>query len=423
MAKSSTATTFEGVCVLGLGHIGLPTAVVLASRGIEVFGVDTDAKRLAAISRGEAPIVEPGLGELLREAIAMGKFRACNRPVAADAFIVAVPTPLREDRVPDLSYARAAADSLAPVLKKGNLVLLESTSPVGTTESLCEWLAERRPDLSFPHNEGVSSDIRVAYCPERVLPGRVLVELTVNDRVIGGITPSCAAAARELFELFVEGVFHLTNARTAELVKLVENAYRDLNIAFANEMALVCDSHDIDPWELIALANRHPRVDILRPGPGVGGHCIPIDPWFIVHSQLEVTPLIRAARQVNDARPGWIVERVVAACEGLEEPVIACLGLAYKADVCDLRQSPSCAVVKRLQGLFNGQFLVVEPHISALPPELAENEGTDLVDLDTALTVAQVILLLTDHREFRCVHRDRLSGKVVIDTRGVWQRP
>ena len=421
MAKSSTVTTFERACVVGLGHVGLPTAVMLANQGIDVCGVDCNAERLAAINRGEAPIVEPGLEELLCGAVATGELRARYEPVAADVFIIAVPTPLLGDRVPDLSHVRAAADGLAPVLKRGNLVLLESTSPVGTTEALCDWMAGMRADLSFPHKEGDRSDIRVAYCPERVLPGRVLLELVKNDRVIGGISPTCARAAREFYGVFVDGVCHLTTARTAELVKLAENAYRDLNIAFANEMAQVCDSLDIDPWKMIRLANRHPRVNILQPGPGVGGHCIPVDPWFIVHSQPEATPLIHAARQVNDARPSWIAGRAIAACEGFEVPVIACLGLAYKADVSDLRESPSIAIVKQLQDTFCGRILVVEPHISALPVEIAGREGTDLVDLETALAVAQAVVLLTDHREFRCVDTERLSGKIVIDTRGIWQ--
>lgn len=401
--------------------MGLPTAVVLATQGIEVFGIDTDVERVAAIGRGESPIVEPGLGKLLRATIATGKFCARNRPVAADAYIIAVPTPLGKDRVPDVSFVRDAAVALAPVLEKGNLVLLESTSPVGTTEALCEWLAEERAELSFPHSEGENSDIRVAYCPERVLPGQGLLELEKNDRVIGGISPACAVAAKKLYGLFVQGTCHLTTARTAELVKLAENAYRDVNIAFANEMALVCDSLAINPWELIALANKHPRVDILQPGPGVGGHCIPVDPWFIVHSQPEATPLIRAARQVNDARPGLIADRAIAACEEFVAPVIACLGLTYKADVSDLRESPSIDVVKQLQNSFGGRILVVEPHISALPIEIGETKGTELTDLDGALSVAQVIVLLTDHREFCCVSRAQLSGKVIIDTRGVWR--
>ena len=414
------AEGLQRVCVIGLGYVGLPTAVILAHNGVEVIGVDIDTERVTAINAGEAPIVEPDLAEMLRVAVTAGKLQARDQPQAADAFIITVPTPFKEDHEPDLRFLEAAADSLAPVLGVGNLVIVESTSPVGTTEMLCARLGAARADLTFPDTAGEASDVRVAYSPERVLPGRILVELVANDRVVGGMTPACANAATSLYQIFLEGKCDLTDARTAELVKLTENAYRDLNIAFANELSLVCDTLEIDPWKTIELANQHPRVDILQPGPGVGGHCIAVDPWFIVKSAPIATPLIETARQVNDAKPAWVAGQALSAAAG--EAAIACLGLAYKADIDDLRESASISVVVQLQQSFDGRILVVEPHISTLPPELAKHTGTELVDLETALRDAGVVVLLTDHRVFRELERDRLTGKSIIDTRGIWRR-
>ena len=408
------------VCVIGLGYVGLPTAASIAAQGVEVVGVDVDAERRSAIGLSTAPTAEDDLNELVRAVVAAGTLRTSATPVPADAFIITVPTPHRSDHAPDVSFVRAAAESLAPLLRRRNLVVLESTSPVGTTEKLCAWLAERRRDLSFPHTAGEKSDVRVAYSPERAIPGSMLQELTNNDRIIGGMTGACAAAATRLYRLFVFGQCHTTTVRTAELVKLAENAYRDVNIGFANEISLVCDSLGVDPWKVIELANRHPRVDILKPGPGVGGHCIAVDPWFIVHSAPDRTPLIQAARQVNSGKPLWVAAQVLAACKELEQPTIACLGLAYKADIGDLRESPAIAVIKRLQETYPGQLLVVEPYIEELPPGLAGDGRTELVCLDQALS-ADVILLLTDHKELRCVDPRRLAGKRIIDTRGVWR--
>ena len=417
MAEAS----FRRVCVVGLGYVGLPTAASIAAGGAEVFGVDVDAGRLEAVGSGAAATAEDDVNELVRTVMAAGTLRMAATPQPADAFIIAVPTPHGAGHEPDLRFVRAAAESLAPLLQRGNLVILESTSPVGTTERLCGWLAGARADLSFPHAAGEASDVRVAYSPERAIPGNMLRELTNNDRVVGGITAACAAAAAGLYRVFVRGRCHATTARTAELVKLTENAYRDVNIAFANEISLVCDSLGVDPWELIGLANRHPRVDVLQPGPGVGGHCIAVDPWFIVHSAPERTPLIRAARQVNAGKPLWVAEQVLAACQGIEHPVIACLGLAYKADVGDLRESPAVSVIKRLQETCTGRLLVVEPHVEALPAGLAGCGRTELVCLDQALA-ADVIVLLTDHEEFRRVDPGCLAGTRVIDTKGVWRQ-
>ena len=408
------------VCVVGLGYVGVPTAAVLAGHGMEVIGVDIDPERVETINSGASPFDEPGLDSLVAEVVASGALSARGEPAPADAFIIAVPTPIREDRSPDLSYVRAAVDNLAPVLGKGNLVVLESTCPVGTTERVCEWLASSRPDLTFPHSAGEASDIRVAYCAERILPGNALEELVANDRIIGGVSPACAEAAKSLYEVFVEGACHVTTVRTAELAKLAENAFRDVNVAFANEISLVCSALGIDPWKLIALANRHPRVEILKPGPGVGGHCIPVDPWFIADAAPHLTPLIQAARQVNDGMPKVVADRVIAECEGLDAPVVTCLGLAYKADAADLRESPAIEVVRDLQERINGRILVVEPFVSELPDEVADDRSTELVGLDEGLKAADVVVLLTDHSVFAGISSESLASKSVVESRGLW---
>ena len=408
------------VCVVGLGYVGVPTAAVLAGHGMEVIGVDIDPERVETINSGASPFDEPGLDSLVAEVVASGALSARSEPAPADAFIIAVPTPIREDRSPDLSYVRAAVDNLAPVLGKGNLVVLESTCPVGTTERVCEWLASSRPDLTFPHSAGEASDIRVAYCAERILPGNALEELVANDRIIGGVSPACAEAAKSLYEVFVEGACHVTTVRTAELAKLAENAFRDVNVAFANEISLVCSALGIDPWKLIALANRHPRVEILNPGPGVGGHCIPVDPWFIADAAPHLTPLIQAARQVNDGMPKVVADRVIAECEGLDAPVVTCLGLAYKADAADLRESPAIEVVRDLQERINGRILVVEPFVSELPDEVADDRSTELVGLDEGLKAANVVVLLTDHSVFAGISSESLASKSVVESRGLW---
>ena len=410
------------VCVVGLGYVGLLNAATLAGRGVEVVGVDVNPDRVEIINSGASPLDEPGLDSLIADAVTAGRLVAGSEPVPADAFIIAVPTPVSDDHKPDMSYVRAAVDSLAPVMGVGNLVVIESTCPVGTTEAVCGWLASARPDLTFPHSNGDASDIRVAYCPERILPGRALEELIANDRVIGGVSPTCSAAAKRLYKIFVEGTCYVTNARTAELVKLAENAFRDVNIAFANEMSLVCGALDIDPWELIGLANRHPRVGILNPGPGVGGHCIPIDPWFIADTAPHLTPLIQAARQVNDGMPKVIADRVIAECKRLDKPVVVCLGLAYKSDVADLRESPAIAVIKHLQRRLRGQILIVEPFVSTLPADIVDDGATKLVGLDDGLAAADVVVLLTDHSVFADISPEPLASKVVIDSRGTWDR-
>ena len=409
------------VCVVGLGYVGLPTAAVLASKGIEVIGVDTEPLRVRVVNEGDTPIAEPDLESTVRRAVASGCLRAEMQVEPADAYIIAVPTPVRGGHEPDLVHLQEAATSIATELVPGNLVVLESTSPVGTTEDLCRWLAQSRPDLSFPHSAGPASDIRVVYSPERVLPGRILHELVNNDRIIGGVTPRCADAATSLYRTFVRGECTVTSARTAELVKLTENAFRDVNIAFANEIASVSDVLDVDPWEVIRLANRHPRVDVLQPGPGVGGHCIAVDPFFIVHSAPSTTPLIQAARQVNRGRPQLIVKQVLSACQGLECPDIACLGLAYKANVGDVRESPAVEIVERLRTVLPGRLLVVEPNVARLPSRL-DQDGIELVQLDNAVAAADVVVLLTDHKEFGALG-GRIRNKRLVDTKGMWRGP
>lgn len=414
--------SFERIAVVGLGYIGLPTAAVFAENGIEVLGVDVDKRVVNTVNEGRPHFGEPNLDALIRRVVESGKLRASTELEPADAFIIAVPTPLLshdQSPLPDLSYVEAAARSIAPVLKSSNLVVLESTSPVGTTQRLAEILAELRPDLTFPQQKGEMAMIQIAHCPERVLPGRILEEVINNPRVIGGLTRKCAQRALSLYRIVVRGDCRVTMARTAELSKLTENAYRDVNIAFANELSLICERMKINTWELIELANLHPRVNILQPGPGVGGHCIAVDPWFIVATNPEEAKLIRAAREINDARPEFVCAKVRACAAALKHPVVACLGLSYKRDVDDLRESPAVEIVSHLAEEKVGELLIVEPHISSLPPELSRL-GLELHDFDLAIERANVVLLLVDHMSFLQLDRNVLKDKFVIDTRGAW---
>lgn len=415
------------VSVLGLGYIGLPTAAAFAARGVRVVGVDINQHTVDIISRGQVHIVEPELDMVVHAAVSQGYLRATMRPEPADAFLVAVPTPLLDDKQPDLGYISAACASLAPVLRAGNVVILESTSPIGTTDLVSEWLAHARPDLTFPHQAGEASDIRVAYCPERVLPGRVMLELIENDRIIGGMTRRCSEAAAEIYKIFVRGECFITSARTAEMCKLAENSFRDVNIAFANELSMVCDEVGVNVWDLIRLANRHPRVAILNPGPGVGGHCIAIDPWFLVHSAPRHTALIRAARGVNDGKPEWVVDKVLAEAAlvadrkgiSLSDVRLAVLGLTFKADIDDLRESPAMRIAQSLARSFPGNVVAVEPNVDELPLPLA-NLGVRKVDLERALEFADVVVVLVDHREFRGFSYASRPGTALVDTKGIW---
>jgi UDP-N-acetyl-D-mannosaminuronic acid dehydrogenase len=413
---------FKTVSVIGLGYIGLPTAAVIASRGIDVIGVDVNQQAVDTINAGEIHIVEPDLDIVVQSVVTTGKLRATTIAEPADVFMVAVPTPFKEDtksaHSPDLSYIKSAAKMIAPVLAKGNLVILESTSPVGTTEKLAAWLKLARPDLSFPQDKGDQADIKVAHCPERVLPGHVLQELVSNDRVIGGMSNACSLLATKLYEQFVRGECIITNARTAEMAKLTENSFRDVNIAFANELSVICDKLKINVWELVRLANRHPRVNILSPGPGVGGHCIAVDPWFIVDSCPDEAKIIKQARLTNDAKPYYVIEKISKAADEFKRPVIACLGLAFKADIDDLRESPALEIVKELAVKKVGEIIAVEPNIKQLPESLSAS-GITLTSLEIALEKANIIVVLVDHKQFKTADRTQFSSKVVIDTRGI----
>lgn len=414
---------FKRISVIGLGYIGLPTAAMFASRKIEVIGVDVNRDAVDIINRGEIHIVEPDLDMIVHASVHEGFLRATTTPEPAEAFLIAVPTPFRGDnREPDLSYIAAAARAIAPVLKAGNLVILESTSPVGATEAMAGWLAEARPDLTFPQTHGTESDIRIAHCPERVLPGKVMQELITNDRVIGGMTPACSQEAARLYKTFVTGECVIASGpRAAEMAKLTENSFRDVNIALANELSMICDELGMDVWELIRLANRHPRVNILQPGPGVGGHCIAVDPWFIVASAPQTARLIRTAREVNDAKPGWVLDKIRAAIgaalmqntgKTAAELSVALYGLTFKPDIDDLRESPALDIARRLASEHKGPLLVVEPNIDTLPEGLGNARRVSLNDVQ-----ADVHVLLVDHREFH----ERIPGRgVVLDTRGSW---
>ncbi|MGC0837095.1 UDP-N-acetyl-D-mannosamine dehydrogenase [Pantoea agglomerans] len=418
--------SFETISVIGLGYIGLPTAAVFASKGKKVVGVDINARAVETINRGAIHIVEPDLDQVVHAAVTRGDLRATTQPEAADAFLIAVPTPFKDEHQPDLRFVKAAAESIAPVLKKGDLVILESTSPVGSTELMADWLAAARPDLRFPQH-GDTPDIFVAYCPERVLPGQVMVELINNDRVIGGMTPACSARASELYRLFLKGECVETNARTAEMCKLTENSFRDVNIAFANELSLICADQGINVWELIALANRHPRVNILQPGPGVGGHCIAVDPWFIVAQNPELARLIRTAREVNDAKPRWVLDQVktaLADCltqtgKRASDITIACFGLAFKPNIDDLRESPAVGVAQKIAEWHSGTTWVVEPHIEQLADALADKAV--LVSAGQALEQADILVMLVDHRAFRAIDGASVQQNWIVDTKGVWR--
>ena len=420
--------------VIGLGYIGLPTAAVLASRQCRVIGVDVNQHAVDTVNAGQVHIVEPDLDIVVRAAVTEGYLRAVTTPAPADAFLLAVPTPFTCDangneHAPDLSYIERASQALAPVLQPGNLVVLESTSPVGATEQMAEWLAAARPDLTFPQTHGENSDIRIAHCPERVLPGHVLRELVANDRIIGGMTAKCSQAARELYEIFVEGECIITTTRTAEMAKLTENSFRDVNIAFANELSMICDQLGIDVWELIRLANRHPRVNILQPGTGVGGHCIAVDPWFIVAATPEQARVVRTARETNDRKPQWVVDKVKAAItdhlaaapgKTMADVTVACLGLAFKPDIDDLRESPALHVTQQIAGL-GCQVSAVEPHIEELPDGLRQ-PNVRLVRLKESLASADVIAVLVGHKAFAAEATQFAAHPALLDMVGLLSR-
>lgn len=423
--------SFNTISVVGLGYIGLPTAAMFASRKIKVIGVDVNQHAVDTINRGEIHIVEPDLDMIVHAAVTEGYLKATTTPEPADAFLIAVPTPFKnndsEIPEPDLSYIKKASEAIAPVLKKDDLVILESTSPVGATEQMAVWLAAARPDLTFPGPESsytdTNIDVNVAHCPERVLPGHVVRELVENDRVIGGITAKCSARSVELYKTFVQGECVITNARTAEMAKLTENSCRDVQIAFANELSIICDKLYIDVWELISLANRHPRINILQPGPGVGGHCIAVDPWFIVSKTPEEAQIIHTARKVNDAKPQWVINKVKLAIadflqanptKTMKDVTVACYGLAFKPDIDDLRESPALNITKKIAALHSGSVIAVEPNINKLPSSITT---FNLSTFNNAKEKADIHLLLVDHKEFK---NQVIKSGYLIDTKGIW---
>lgn len=397
------------VCVLGLGYIGLPTASVLATKGYQVLGVDVREDVVETINRGEIHIEEPDLDILVRSAVNSGQLTASTDPQPADVFMICVPTPINEDHTANLSFVKAAAKSIRPFVKKGDLVILESTSPPKTTEEIVV------PN-AIPDDLRVGNDVAVAHCPERVLPGRILLEVVQNDRVVGGVTANCQRKAKAFYESFVSGDVLATNAITAELTKLVENSFRDVNIAFANELSMISDEMGVDVWEIIELANRHPRVNILTPGPGVGGHCISVDPWFLVSAAPQTSRLIRTAREVNDVKPQHVVAKVTQLAKQFSNPVIGCLGLTYKADVDDLRESPALEIVRALMASNAGKILACEPYVDA-----RRFTEFPLSPLDRIIEQAQILVLLTDHEPFRLLPKRLLNEKMIVDTRGIWR--
>lgn len=439
MHKDSQQT----ICVVGLGYIGMPTAAIFASRGLRVIGVDTNPEVLEAIADGSFRYVEPDLDMLVQASVSNGNLKIQARPQKADVFLIAVPTPVSRDHEADLSSLDLAIASVAPFLQKGNLIIIESTIPVGTTEKVSALLATLRPDLLFPHERSQERQqkcgIHIAFCPERVLPGQMLKELVGNDRVIGGITKACAELARSCYAIFVRGQIKLTDARTAEMCKLAENAFRDVNIAFANELSMIAAKQKIEINELIQLANCHPRVNILQPGCGVGGHCIAVDPWFLINSAPQESYLMRTARQVNADKAQWVLSNTMQAIDqirkirreefqkqnqqdtekSIQQIQIACLGIAYKADVDDLRESPALAIVQQLAEDENLQISVVEPNIQSLPRSL-EKEKIKLKPLKEALDQSDLVLVLIDHSEFKNHNYTPMSAQVLIDTQGIW---
>lgn len=421
MTQSQAPTQFERVCVVGLGYIGLPTAAFIASKGIEVTGIDVNPAYVEAINKGEVPFVEPGFDELLKDVVERGLLKARFDQVEADAYIVCVPTPFKgTNHEVDTKYIRSAVDAMADHLRPGALVVLESTSPPGTTRAMAEYIIEKRPDLSFDDEDAQA--IYIAHCPERVLPGQIMEEMESNDRVIGGLTPRGTQLARDLYATFCNAELLTTDATTAEMAKLTENSFRDVNIAFANELSLICDQLGIDVWELIELANHHPRVNILNPGPGVGGHCIAVDPWFIVSSVPDQAKIVRQAREINDSKPEFVLSKVQEALDASEGASVAALGIAFKADIDDLRESPAMDIALEIARRNpEVSVAVAEPNVDHLPESFGEFSNVSHASAEDAIGGADVVVLLVDHKEFAEVDRSLLEGKTVIDTRGLWR--
>lgn len=413
----------QSVALVGLGYIGLPTAVVMANSGLNVIGVDVVQEKVDAVNEGNVTIVEPDLEEELNKALTLGKFRATTEMPEADVYVIAVPTPFQPDYSVDMRFIYSAAEAIAPKLTGGELIVLESTSPPLTTQRMAERIVEMRPEFVIDGQDNPENKptIYVAHCPERILPGKAMEELRTNDRIIGGMSPAATEKARDVYASFCRGELLETNDRTAELAKLTENSFRDVNIAFANELSVICDSLEIDVWQLIELANHHPRVNILQPGPGVGGHCIAVDPWFIVSTSPEHSRLIRTAREVNDAKPEWVLQKIAEAASNDGADTLAVLGLAFKPNIDDLRESPSLEIAKAAAERFaDKKILAVEPNVDKLPEALADFSNVQLASLDDALAHADVFALLVDHDEFKKVPAAKLKGKSIVDTKGLW---
>lgn len=412
------------VAFVGLGYIGLPTAVVMANSGLTVTGVDVLQEKVDTINRGELPISEPGLQEELAQALKSSRFHASTSMPSADAYIVAVPTPFDEHRDVDMKFINAAADEIAPKLTGGELIILESTSPPRTTSRMADRILRQRTDLRLDDDENEADDsvFYVAHCPERILPGQALSELRSNDRIIGGMSTEATRLAKKIYGSFCSGQLLETDSTTAELAKLTENAFRDVNIAFANELSMICDELGLNVWELIELANHHPRVNILQPGPGVGGHCIAVDPWFIVSTTPQLAKLVRTAREVNDSKPNWVLQKIDAAlANGSESQKIALLGLTFKANVDDLRQSPALDIaIAAVERHPHHQFVVVEPHIRKLPDALESMQNVQLGALNDAVEGADIIALLVNHNEFSELDISKFGEAKLIDTQGSW---
>jgi len=409
----------ETLSIIGLGYIGLPTAVLFANAGLKVSGYDINEAIINKVNTGESHFNEPDLDVLLKNACDKGLFKAYTSIKPSDAYLIAVPTPILHNKEPDLSYVIQAIEDISALLKPNDLVIIESTIPVGTCEKMAHLIHTLRPDLrpSGVFDDGVN--IHIAHCPERVLPGRIVYELTHNDRIIGGITRKCTQKAINLYQFVIKGTCHSTYANIAETVKLTENAFRDVNIAFANELSMMCDNNNVNVRDVINFANKHPRVNILSPGPGVGGHCIAVDPWFLIASNPDKAHLMRTARAVNDAKPHHIVDKIVKTAERIKNPVIHCLGLTYKANVDDTRESPSIEIVQHLIDKKIGQLLVSDPMLNQLPDNLQSDQVT-FIDFEAGIKKADIIVLLTDHSVFKNVDRMQIMQKIVIDTRGLW---
>jgi UDP-N-acetyl-D-mannosaminuronic acid dehydrogenase len=406
------------ICVLGLGYVGLPAATLFALNGKRVFGVDTNPLTAEKVSAGDCLIVEPNLPERVAAAVDSGNLTASGTPDTCDAYIIAVPTPFHADsHAPDISFVEAALRSIAPHVQAGALIVLESTSPVGTTRHLVEMMRRLRSDLIMP-TDGKDGDIDFAYSPERVIPGRTLIELVSNDRVIGGVTPRAAKRAADLYATFVKGGLHITDDRTAEMVKLSENTFRDVNIALANELSLICKAQDIDVWKMIELANRHPRVNILQPGPGVGGHCISVDPWFLVAGNPDLARLVRTAREVNDGKMHNTLQWVVDAIETTGAQKIACFGLTYKADIDDFRESPALDIALELTKLYPERVVVADPFSNLLHMRDPRAPDLSFLDAEHALRECDLAVMLVGHEAFHSLPRPSVP---TVDVIGFWR--